>query len=145
MSFSETISPLFGRLMLTWFYVNQAFYYGHNWDATILEMHDKGIPVAPLLLALSLILIILGAISLALGFHTRHGALVLFTVTLVSTLLLHNFWRGSNAGIYTDDAQIFARNIAISGGLLFLVGMGSGPLGFDNKAGGGKGGGGKKR
>lgn len=143
MSFSEVISPLFGRLMLAWFFVNQAFYYGRGWAATIAEMQLKGIPVAPLLLALSLIFIMLGAISLALGFHTRHGALILFIVTLISTLLLHNFWRVEDVVLRADDAQIFARNIAICGGLLFLVGMGSGPMGFDNKA--GKGGGGKKR
>src|ERR1043165_3254556 len=113
MSFSEMISPLLGRWVLAWFFINQAFHYGRGWDATIAEMHDKAIPVAPLLLALALILITLGAISLALGFHTRHGAMLLFTVTLIATLLLHNFWQQSDASLRVEDAQTFARNIAI--------------------------------
>ncbi len=139
MSFSEYISPLFGRCVMAWFFFNQVFHYGGSWNATISEMQGKGIPLAPLLLALALILIILGAISLVLGFHTRHGAMVLFTVTLIATLLLHDFWHFTDTGLRVDDYQTFARNIAICGGLLFIVGMGSGPFAFDTKREGGKG------
>jgi putative oxidoreductase len=138
MSFSEMIAPLVGRWMLAWFFFNQTVYYGRGWNSTIADMQAQGVPVAPLILALALILIVMGAISLALGFHARHGALLLFTVTIIATFLLHGFWRLSDAGLRLEDQQIFARNIAICGGLLVMIGLGAGPLSFDNKAGGGK-------
>src|SRR5690242_9056050 len=144
MSFSETIAPFLGRCMLARFFFNQALYYGHGWNATIADMHAKGVPVPPLLLALALILIVMGAISLFFGFHARHGALLLFTVTIIATLLLHGFWRLTDEGLRAEDAQIFARNMAICGGLLALIGLGAGPLSLDNRGGGGGGKKGKK-
>ena len=93
MSFSETIAPLFGRWMLAWFFFNQTGFYAQHWNETVMGLQAQGAPVPPLLMAIALILIVMGAISLALGFQTRHGALILFTVTMIATFLLHGFWR----------------------------------------------------
>ncbi len=132
MSFSEYISPLVGRLVLAWFFIGEAFVYAAQWDGTIQLMALKGIPVAPLLLALALILMLLGGASLALGFQTRHGALLLFGFTVVVSVAMHDFWKINNAIDRAADYDIFARNMAIAGGLLLLVGMGPGPVAIDS-------------
>ncbi len=69
MSFSEYISPLVGRLILAWFFLSQALFYAGQWDATVQLMALKGVPVPPVLLMLSLIVIWLGSLSLVLGFR----------------------------------------------------------------------------
>ncbi len=132
MSFSEYISPLVGRLILAWFFLGEAMSYAGQWDGTIQLMALKGIPVAPLLLALALIVMILGGLSLALGFQTRYGAVLLFGFTIVASVAMHDFWRIANAIDRASDYEIFARNMAIAGGLLLLVGMGPGPVAIDS-------------
>jgi putative oxidoreductase len=135
MSFSEYISPLVGRLILAWFYIGEALSYANQWDGTIQLMALKNIPGAPLLLALALIVMFLGGISLALGFQTRYGAVLLFGFTIIVSVAMHDFWAINSAIDRTADYEIFARNMAICGGLLLLVGMGPGPVAFDSLGG----------
>jgi hypothetical protein len=46
---------------------------------------------------------------------------------------MHDYWHIGDAAARTADYEIFARNVAIAGALLFVVGMGAGPFAFDNK------------
>jgi putative oxidoreductase len=132
MSFSEYISPLVGRLVLAWFFLSSALGYADQWDGTIQLMALKGIPAAPLLLTLALIAMILGGLSLVFGFQTRYGAVLLFGFTIIASVAMHNFWLINNAIDRAADFDVFARNMAIAGGLLLLVGMGPGPIAIDS-------------
>ena len=132
MSFSEYVSPLVGRLVLAWFYLSQALHLAGQWDAAIQLMALRHLPAAPLLLAISLIVLILGGLSLLFGFQTRHGATLLFGFMIVTSVAMHDFWMIRNPIERAADFELFARNIAIAGGLLLLVGMGPGPIAVDS-------------
>jgi len=101
-------------------------------------MAFKGVPVPPVLLMLSLIIIWLGSLSLIAGFQTRHGAVLLFGFTIIVSVAMHNFWLIHDAIARGADYEIFARNMAIAGALLLLVGMGPGPVAIDSIKGSGK-------
>lgn len=137
-SFSEVISPLVGRWVLAWFFVANSVFYAERWNATITLMAMKDIPMAPLVLALGLLVMVLGSIALALGFHARHGALLLFAFTIIASVLMHDYWHIHDVAARAADFEIFARNMAIAGGLLLIVGMGAGPFSIDNRMGGGR-------
>jgi putative oxidoreductase len=134
-SFSEQISPMLGRWVLAWFFLSAAWERAREWGATIQLMALQHIPLPPALLALALIAMIIGSLALVLGYHTRHGALILFGFTIAVTLLMHNFWHLHDAIDRAAEYRLFVRNIAIAGGLLFLVGMGPGPFALDNRVG----------
>jgi putative oxidoreductase len=131
MSFSEYVSPLIGRLVLAWFYLSEGLRYVSQWDATIQLMALKHMPAAPLLLALTVIVLILGGLSLIVGFQTRHGATLLFGFTILASVAMHNFWVIHNPIERASDFELFARNMALAGALLILVGMGPGPIAID--------------
>lgn len=133
MSFSELISPLIGRWVLAWFFLSAAWQRGAHWSATISLMALQHIPAPPPLLALALIVMILGGLSLLLGYHTRHGAMLLFGFTIAAAVLMHDFWHVHDPIGRASDYELFARDIAVAGGLLFLVGMGPGPFALDNR------------
>ena len=135
MSFAERISPLIGRLVLAWFFLSAVWERSSAWETTIELMAMQHVPAPPPLLALALLVMVAGALSLVLGYHTRHGAMLLFGFTIVVTLLMHDFWRIHDAVERAADYRAFASNLAIAGGLLFLVGMGPGPFAFDNRVG----------
>jgi putative oxidoreductase len=141
MSFGESIAPLLGRCVLAWFYLVQAYRYAAEWNATAQLLSVKGLPAAPVFLFVGLLGITLGSISLLLGYRTRVGAVTLFVITVWATITMHDYWNLSAAAERIADYDIFSRNIAITGGLLALVGMGGGRFGMDGAGGGG----GKKR
>ena len=132
MSFSELISPLVGRVVLAWFFLSAALHYASQWQASVLMLSMQRAPSPALLLAIGIVVMLVGGISLLLGFHARYGAMLLFSFTLLATLLMHDYWHIANATAREADYEIFARNIAIAGALLMLVGMGAGPFSLDN-------------
>jgi putative oxidoreductase len=141
MSFSETISPFFGRCAFAWFYLTSAMDIVGNWRSLALAMADKHVPLPPLVLLLALILLIMGGISLLFGYHTRHGAILLFGMTMLAAVTMHDYWHYADVAARAHQFAIFARDFAICGGLLLMVGMGPGPFAVDNRgkaAGGGK-------
>jgi putative oxidoreductase len=124
MSFGETIAPFLGRMMLGWFFLTQAGRYASDWNGTLDAL--RGVPAAPVVVIIALICGVLGALSLLIGFRTRLGALVLFTLTVIVSVVMHNYWTIDNVAARQAEYEIFARNIAIAGGLLFMVGVGAG-------------------
>lgn len=141
MSFSETISPFFGRCAFVWFYLTSALDILGNWRAITTDMASKHVPIAPLVLLVVLVFMLLGCLSLLFGYHTRHGAILLFGMTIIAAVTMHDFWHYAQAAARAYQFSIFARDFAICGGLLLMVGMGPGPFAVDNS---GKGKGGKK-
>ncbi|HEY0267425.1 MAG TPA: DoxX family protein [Rhizomicrobium sp.] len=139
MSFSETISPFLGRCILVWFYGANAMNVLGDWRHVAELMAAKHVPLPPLVLLVVLLVVFMGCLSLLFGWHTRHGAVMLFGMTVVATVTMHDFWHYADAGARALEFGIFARDLAICGGLLMMVGMGPGPFAIDN-AGGGKGG-----
>ncbi|HET7335566.1 MAG TPA: DoxX family protein [Rhizomicrobium sp.] len=133
MSFSEQISPLVGRWILGWFFLSQAWQRMQMWDGTITLMAMRDVPVPPLVLVLVLIVLILGGVSFLLGYQTRHAAIMLFAFVIIVTVFMHDYWNIRDHIDRASDYALFARNIAIAGGLLFLVGMGPGPFALDNR------------
>jgi len=142
MSLSETISPFFGRCAFVLFFLNSAHDIMANWHEVTGELAAKHVPIPPLVLLVVLLVIVMGSISLLFGYHARHGALILFGMTMVAAVTMHDFWHFTDAHVRADQFGLFARDFAISGGLLLIVGMGPGPFAVDSM---GKGGGGKKR
>ena len=132
MSFGESIAPVVGRCMLAALFVVAGVNKLQHWDESAQSMAAHGISVAGPLLALSVVVEIGAGLGLVAGFRTRLMALVLFLFTLAVSFVMHDFWTISdNAELARTEMQLFAKNMAIAGGLLVLVGMGAGRLSFD--------------
>jgi putative oxidoreductase len=138
-SLSEYLAPLVGRLAFGWFFLLQVAAYGDHWNSTISLMEFRGIPAAAFVLAVVLMVLLVGSLSLIFGFHTRYGAMLLFAVTIISAVSMHDYWQiHDNPAARASEFEIFASSSAIAGGLLMLVGQGAGPLAADNQISGGK-------
>jgi putative oxidoreductase len=119
-------------MILAWFYLTQAFRYARDWNETTLLLTMKSVPVPPVLLFVGLVGIVLGSLSLLFGFRTRAGALTLFGITIAATLTMHDYWHLQTPMAREADYDVFARNIAIAGGLLTLLGLGAGKFSMDS-------------
>ncbi|MFM9864394.1 MAG: DoxX family protein [Micropepsaceae bacterium] len=132
MSFGESIAPVVGRCMLAALFILAGIGKLQNWDETAAAMTAHGVSAAGPLLALSVVIELGAGAALVAGFRTRLMALVLFLFTLAVSFAMHDFWAiTDNAELARTEMQLFAKNMAIAGGLLLLVGMGAGRLSFD--------------
>jgi putative oxidoreductase len=140
-SFSEKISPFFGRVALVWFFLTVIGDVLNNFHGISVQLGAKHVPVPPLILVIALVLLVIGSFSLLFGYHAKHGAVLLFGLTMVAAVVLHDFWHIPEGADRSAEFDIFARDMAVCGGLLLMVGLGAGPFSIDNRP---KGGGGKK-
>ena len=133
MSYGESIAPLLGRLVLTWFFLTQVYHYALDWSGTAMLLSTKHVPAAPVMLLFGLMLALLGSLSLLLGFRTRIGAMALFAATIATTVTFNDYWAVKIAAQAAANYDIFARNVAIAGGLLILIGVGPGRFAVDQE------------
>lgn len=135
MSFGENIAPLVGRILIASLFILTGVEQVQHWNAAALSMARHGLsPIGPLLAAAVVIQIGAGA-SLVIGFRTRFMALALFLFTMIVNFTMHDFWVVSDPDLTRSQMQLFAKNIALSGGLLMLVGMGAGGWSYDTMRG----------
>jgi putative oxidoreductase len=66
-----------------------------------------------------------GGLSLLLGIEARIGALVLLVFLIPVTVVYHPSWKRLGADVVVEADQ-FLSNLAIMGGLLVIVALGSG-------------------
>ena len=86
-------------------------------------------------LVLTIVLQIGGGLALALGYRTRLIAFVLAGLTLMISLVIHNFWALPPGELQTaHEMQNFVKNTAIMAGLLGYSGLGGGPWSLDHRA-----------
>ena len=89
---------------------------------TVEMMTNKGLPLANILLAGTVIFQLLGAISLLLGYKVKIGSILLIVFLIPASLVFHN--------PIADPSQIndFLKNIGLIGGLLMIIYSGPGSL-----------------
>lgn len=83
------------------------------------------LPYVDLLVICAIVLELGGGLMVLLGFKARLGGFLLFLFMIPTTLLFHSYW------FYEDNVQqmqlvMFLKNLAIMGGLLYVIAFGSG-------------------
>jgi putative oxidoreductase len=122
----------FGRLLFAAIFLLSVP--NHFAQGTIDHAAAAGVPMANLLVPLSGVLELVGALSVLLGFHARIGALLLALFLIPVTLVMHKFW-GIAEPMQAQMQQImFMKNVAILGGTCLLMYFGAGPFSFDERA-----------
>jgi len=124
---AKTWAPLIGRVLLTFIFLRSAYGKLAGFEAVAGMMAKKGMPFAEVLLAGAIALEIAGGLMLLAGWHARIGALLLAVFLVPATLVFHNFWAVEPAQ-FVNQLNHFMKNLAILGALIFVIGMGSGPL-----------------
>jgi len=131
MSFGEKLAPLAGRILLASLFLLSGLSKVQHWNETALAMARHGLTAIGPLLAATIAVEVGAGFGLVIGFRTRIMALMLFMFTLIVSFVMHDFWVIGDPDLARTQMQLFAKNIAIAGGLLVLVGMGGGPWSYD--------------
>ncbi len=117
-----TYLPLAARICIALIFLNAGINHLSSFQEFVPTIASKGLPI-PLVLAIGAIAcLLLGSLSLILGFKTKIGALLLILFLIPTTLLFHPF---------TTDLGNFLKNLALIGGLLMVISYGPGLISVD--------------
>lgn len=102
-----------------------------RYDAMVEYATANGVGGAWLLVPLTGMMIILGGLSVLLGYATRMGAWLLFLFLVPTAVLMHRFWGLDNPALASVQMAHFMKNMALAGASLLLTRFGSGPWSID--------------
>jgi putative oxidoreductase len=91
---------------------------------------SKGLPAPMLLAAAAGVLELVAGVLLIIGWQARWAALALAAFTLVASVIFHNYW-SMPAEQQMMQQLMFMKNLAVTGGLLFVFAFGAGALSLD--------------
>jgi putative oxidoreductase len=121
----ENLSAPLGRLLISLMFLMSGLNKAGNYSNTSGWMESMG--VSGSLLPLVILLEIIGALAIILGWQTKIAAFLLAGFCLVSALIFHSDLSNQ------VEMIMFMKNIAIAGGFLFLVAGGAGNYALDNR------------
>jgi putative oxidoreductase len=123
----DKFGPLVGRIMMAVIFLFSGFGKITGFAGTAGYMASKGLPMVEVLLVASIVIEIGGALMLILGYKAKLGAAALFLWMIPVTLVFHNFW-AVPAAEQQLQMIMFMKNLAMLGGLLYIMAFGSGPM-----------------
>jgi putative oxidoreductase len=130
---TKRYAPMVGRVLMALIFITSAFGKIGAFDATAGAMASKGMPMTSVLLVFAIAIELAGATLLVIGWHTRFAALALIVFLVPATLYFHNYW-SYPADQVRNQRNHYMKNVTILGALIFVMGMGAGPLSIDGRA-----------
>ncbi len=89
-----------------------------------------GLPAPMVLAVASGVLELAAGVMLIVGWQARGAALALAVFTVVASVLFHNFWALPADKAFMQQLM-FLKNLAVTGGLMFVFVFGAGSLSLD--------------
>lgn len=118
------------RVLLALMFVLSGFSKLADLSGTAGYIASAGLPAASVLAVMAVLLEVVGGLALIVGFQARWAALALALFTVMASVLFHNFWAMPAEQQFMQQLM-FMKNLAVTGGLLFVAAMGAGPASFD--------------
>jgi|DewCreStandDraft_2_1066082.scaffolds.fasta_scaffold00270_26 putative oxidoreductase len=130
--FAMRYVPLVGRILYSLIFLMSGLTVHFSAQGVqFAEAH--GVPAASVLVPLSGILEILGALSIILGYRAKLGAWLLVLFLVPVTFTMHAFWAVTDPMQQSIQMSMFLKNLALLGGALLIAYHGAGPLSLDER------------
>ena len=117
----DSLSFVVGRSLLGLYFSVPGLSKVFNYSATLSLMKIKGVPFSSILLPATIAIQIFGGLVLILGKNLRTASLILFGLTIIINIFIHNFWALAGDSTQAHEVQNFVKNLAIGAGLLVLA------------------------
>lgn len=119
--------PLVGRILFSMIFIMSGMNHFMKLDMMTGMASQAGVPVPGASVIISGIILVLGGLSVLLGYQAKIGAILLFIFLILASFLVHDFWN------YPEEQTMqqmisFMKNLSMAGGTLFIYYFGSGPM-----------------
>ena len=120
------IMDLIGRIFLSAIFIFEACDSIWYFEKTQLRMTQYGFSSnQDTLLYCAIVLLVLGGLMVLLGYRSTLGCALLLCYWIPVTFVVHDFWNAPKDQLRLQSI-LFMKDVAIIGGLLMLMGKGSG-------------------
>lgn len=114
---------LIGRILFSALFVASALAHFTQTDAMTGYAQSKGVPAARLAVLAGGVLLALGAVSVLFGLWPDLGALLLVVFLVPTALLMHPFWKETDAQAKVMEQTQFSKDLALAGASLMLFAL----------------------
>ncbi len=121
---------LVGRIFYSLIFLMSGFGHFAQLEPMAQYAQSKGVPAPKLATAGSGVLLLLGGLSVLLGFYPTIGLLLLIVFLVPTTLLMHNFWAVDDPMQRQMEMVNFLKNMALLGAALMLLTVERWPYSF---------------
>jgi putative oxidoreductase len=127
---SQALVTTVARVLLALMFILAGYPKLMNVAGTAGYIASVGLPLPSVLAVAAGVIELVAGIALLIGFQARWAGLVLALFTVVASLLFHNFWAmpAEQAGM---QQLMFLKNMAVTGGLLYVFAFGAGAFSVD--------------
>lgn len=132
MALVEKFGPLLGRILIALLFIPAGINKITGFSGTVGYIASKNLPLPQVAAAGAIVVEVVVALALLVGFKTRYAALILALFTAAASVFFHNFWAVPEAQKMMQQLM-FTKNFAVVGGLLFIAAFGPGPLSVDRR------------
>jgi len=129
---TQNTVALIGRILLAVIFILSGFSKIGGFAGTAGYIASKGLPMASVLAALTIVVELGGGLALATGFLARWAALALAVFSVLAAIIFHNFWAVPPEQVMMQNIN-FMKNISIAGGMLMVFAFGPGSLSLGAK------------
>jgi putative oxidoreductase len=136
MHFIQGFLSLVGRLMIVAIFLASAVMNKiPQFTAVADVMAAKGIQQPKIMLAGAIAFLIIGSVSIIIGYHARLGALLLLVFLAAATYYFHAFWKlAPDAPEVQGEMIHFMKNVGLMGTMVFIMANGPGPWSLDARS-----------
>jgi putative oxidoreductase len=128
------VLALIGRLMLVAIFVLSAV--GQKipkFSETAAYMGLEGVPMPKVMLVGAIAFLIVGGLSVGIGFKARIGATLLLVFLLLATYFFHDFWTQIDPMLKQEQMIQFMKNASMMGAMLIIIAHGPGLMSIDGR------------
>ena len=115
------ILVLLGRIIAGGFFIMNGVNHFTKLNMMAPYAQSKGLPAPKAGVAGSGVLLLLGGLSLLLGYHPTVGAILLVVFLLTASFTMHNFWAVKDPQQKMGEMVHFTKNIALLGFVLMTL------------------------
>jgi putative oxidoreductase len=117
------VVALIGRILFALLFIGSA--YGHLTQSEAMAGYaaSRGVPQARLAVLGSGVLMLIGALMVLLGIWLDLGALLLVIFLVPTAVLMHSFWKETDAMAKQTEMISFQKDIALAGAALLILSL----------------------
>lgn len=119
---------LLGRILFSALFLMSGMGHFQRLEMMTGYTRSKGVPAPKLAVVGTGLMIILGGLSILLGFQPTIGAILLVAFLVPSSLIMHNFWAIEDPQMKMAEMVNFNKNMALAGAALMFLFIQNWPL-----------------
>ena len=126
--------PLIGRILYASLFVLSGINHFTQLQSLSRYAASMGVPASTWAVIVTGLMILLGGLSILLGYRVKIGAVLLSVFLVMTAFMMHPFWAMEEPLQAQAQMAHFMKNLSLAGAALIVFYFGSGPLSLEKSA-----------